>query len=234
MTSFSTAGEFINSGEFVVDVACGTASTCVVTSTGRVFSSGAADFGINGSGMLVSSQVFRELEFFHGILSPSPLDVKRRIEEEQLQQLETLRKNMEEMGVDRSHFPLRPFEVAQDASEKMNCSEATAGLQPPRFSMNDPLQLPKVMCGTYHCGLLTPEGALWLWGRNNCLQLSRDKAVMASGGESNYPLLAEFFARADLPLESCALGACHSLAVASRSPYNQCVRAPPSKAQNGI
>ncbi|CDI81323.1 hypothetical protein, conserved [Eimeria acervulina] len=207
-------GQFIHAGEFVVDVACGTASTCVVTSSGRVFSSGAADYGVNGSGMLISSQVFKELEFFQGILSPGLVEVKRRIEELQLQQLERLRKNFEEKGIERSHIVARPFEAPQDAPEDMNCGSATESVLSPSVSVGGGLRFPKVMSGTCHCGVLTPEGALWLWGRNDRLQLSREKSVMASGGESHYPLLAEFFTRAGLPLESCSLGPCHSLALA--------------------
>ncbi|CDJ47285.1 hypothetical protein, conserved [Eimeria brunetti] len=207
-------GQFINAREFVVDVACGTASTCVVTSSGRVFSSGAADFGVNGSGMLLSSRLFKELEFFQGVLSPSLVEAKRRLEEEQLQQLENLRKEMEEDGVKRSHLLSRPFEASPDASENADRDKTNAGSRSPSDFVSSRLKLPKVMCETYHCGLLTPEGALWLWGRNDCLQLSRAKPVMASGGESNYPILAEFFVRADVPLDSCAVGSCHSVALA--------------------
>ncbi|CDI85662.1 hypothetical protein, conserved [Eimeria praecox] len=212
--SVGSLTQFINAGEFVVDVACGTASTCVVTRSGRVFTSGAAYFGVNGSGMLVSTQAFKELEFFQGILAPDLLEAKRRIEEEQLQQLEKLRKALEGEGTEGPHTIVKPFETRQDVSKEINCASTAADSHSPCSSMSNVLRFPQVMCGTYHCGLLTPEGALWLWGRNDRLQLSRNKPVMASGRESNYPLSAEFFTRACVPLASCALGPWHSLALA--------------------
>lgn len=127
--------------------------------------------------MLISSQVFKELEFFQGILSPGLVEVKRRIEELQLQQLERLRKNFEEKGIERSHIVARPFEAPQDAPEDMNCGSAAESVLSPSVSVGGGLRFPKVMSGTCHCGVLTPEGALWLWGRNDRLQLSREKSV---------------------------------------------------------
>lgn len=143
--------------------------------SGRVFSSGAADFGVNGSGMLVSSKVFKELEFFQGILSPVLLEAKRRVVEEHLQHLEKLRKSIEEKGTKKFHTFARPFETYQDTPEEMHYKSAPAGS--PCLSVRAGVRFPKVMCGTYHCGLLTPDGALWVWGRNDCLQLGREKSV---------------------------------------------------------
>ncbi|KAL8445501.1 hypothetical protein Emed_005582 [Eimeria media] len=203
--------QFVESGEFVVDVACGAASTCVVTSLGRVLSSGAADYGLNGSGMLVSSKVFKELESFRGVLTPGIVEVQRRNEERQLQQLEAMKERLQqetETGVSSPPLVMRPFEASQaplEHSPNNNLSDIKTRMH---------TASPKVACGLYHCALLTPEGALWLWGRNDCLQLGQEKIVMASGGESNYPILADFFTRSDVPLESCAMGPAHSLAVA--------------------
>ncbi|KAL8451610.1 hypothetical protein Emag_002653 [Eimeria magna] len=203
--------QFVASGEFVVDVACGAASTCVVTSSGRVLSSGAADYGLNGSGMLVSSKVFKELESFRGVLTPGLSELQRRNEESHLKQLEAMKEKLQQEGASSSRLVMRPFEASEaplqdsphdsppDTTSRMRAHE---------------LGVPKVTCGAYHCGLLTPDGALWLWGRNDCLQLGQEKIVMASGGESNYPIVADFFTRSDVHLESCAMGPGHSLAVA--------------------
>ncbi|XP_026192082.1 E3 ubiquitin-protein ligase HERC2 [Cyclospora cayetanensis] len=207
-------GQFVDTEEFVVDVACGAASTCVVTSSGRVFSSGAADFGLNGSGMLVSSKVFKELEFFRGVLSSGFLEAQRRNEEGQLQQLEALRKNWDQQGGSPSYLPKKPFEAAQNSTLETPLGSSAASNCTGHLPADTRERLPSVFCGVFHCGLLTPEGCLWMWGRNNRMQLSKEKSVMASGGESNYPLLAEFFTRSDVQLEGCALGPFHSLAVA--------------------
>ncbi|CDJ43319.1 hypothetical protein, conserved [Eimeria tenella] len=204
-------GQFVRAGEFVVDVACGATTTCVATSSGRVFSSGAADYGVNGSGMLISSKVFRELEFFRGLLSPKLLEAQRLVEEGQLRELEAFRERFDQEGVNLSHLPMRPFDALQEAPEDSTCKNSTRCRA---YSVTGHLGLPKVMCGAEHCGLLTPEGVLWMWGRNDCLQLSKEKSVMASGGESNYPLLVDFFTRSDVPLGSCALGPNHTVALA--------------------
>ncbi|KAL8272309.1 hypothetical protein Esti_003763 [Eimeria stiedai] len=227
--------QFLASGEFVVDVACGAASTCVVTSeeacnllpygsqtqlvcrsgSGRVLSSGAADFGLNGSGMLVSSKIFKEIESFRGVLTPGILELQRRNEESHLQQLEAMKEKLQQEGGATSRLVMRPFQASQappqdspadslpDASSRMHSHERGAHTA-----------MPKVTCSAHHCGLLTPNGILWLWGRNDCLQLGQEKIVMASGGESNYPIVADFFTRSDVHLKSCAMGPGHSLAVA--------------------
>ncbi|KAL8436085.1 hypothetical protein Efla_002075 [Eimeria flavescens] len=205
--------QFVASQEFVVDVACGAASTCVVTSSGLVYSSGAADYGLNGSGMLVGSKAFKELESFRGVLSPAFLEVQRHNEERQLQELEAMKEKLVQEGAGPGRLTMRPFEASQGDLEGTQRSNRASIASHARKDGRR-LQQPKVMCGQYHCGLLTPDGTLWLWGRNDCLQLGQEKIVMASGGESNYPLLAEFFTRSDVRLESCALGPGHSLALA--------------------
>lgn len=139
-----------------------------------MFSSGAADYGVNGSGMLISSKVFRELEFFRGLLSPKLLEAQRLVEEGQLRELEAFRERFDQEGVNLSHLPMRPFDALQEAPEDSTCKNSTRCRA---YSVTGHLGLPKVMCGAEHCGLLTPEGVLWMWGRNDCLQLSKEKSV---------------------------------------------------------
>ncbi|KAL8436583.1 hypothetical protein ACSSS7_001615 [Eimeria intestinalis] len=207
--------QFVASGEFVMDVACGAASTCVVTSSGRVLSSGAADFGLNGSGMLVSSKEFKELESFRGVLAPGILELQRRNEQTHLQQLEAMKEKLQQEGGALNRLVLRPFEVSpaspQDSPQD-SLPDATSRIR--SHGLGARPATPKVTCGAYHCGLLTPDGLLWLWGRNDCLQLGLEKIVMASGGESHYPIVADFFTRSDVQLKACAMGPAHSLAVA--------------------
>lgn len=149
----------------------------IFSGSGRVFSSGAADFGLNGSGMLVSSKVFKELELFRRFLSPAYLDTQSCNEEVHLRKLEALKDEVAREGVQTGGLPMRPFEASQVFPQSIPGDSAPAATEADRYLFKDPHASPTVVCGAYHCALLTAEGHLWLWGRNDCLQLSQEKIV---------------------------------------------------------
>lgn len=126
--------------------------------------------------MLVSTKLFRELEFFRGLLSPDLLDSQRRAEENHLRELEALRKDFDQSGAPPVHIAMKPFEPAKGPSQEAPCNTAPA-TQAGGHSLGGRFAFPRVLCGAHHCALLIPDGELWLWGRNDCLQLSKEKPV---------------------------------------------------------
>lgn len=160
-----------------------------------MWSSGAADYGVSGSGMLLSSKYFKELEFFRGLLAPTIVESQRRNEEEQLRVLETLAeeidKGRETPSAPRPRGAFRPFRpqgIFPEGACRASHEGGSAGLAIDFQPLKGFQRFPRLFCGAFHCGLLTVDGDMWLWGRNDCLQLSREKPVGSSFTQSRSAL----------------------------------------------
>lgn len=72
-----------------------------------------------------------------------------------------------------------------------------------------------VKCGAGHTGLVTCDGDLYLMGRGRDGQLGRGDKLESSATERTVPTLVEYFSKNNLKVDDLALGANHTIAVAS-------------------
>lgn len=73
----------------------------------------------------------------------------------------------------------------------------------------------KVKCGAGHTGIVTKDGDLYLMGRGRDGQLGRSEGLESSATERTVPTLVEYFRNKNLHVDDLALGANHTIALAS-------------------
>jgi alpha-tubulin suppressor-like RCC1 family protein len=72
-----------------------------------------------------------------------------------------------------------------------------------------------VKCGAGHTGIVTHSGDLYLMGRGRDGQLGRGSELESNATERTVPTLVEFFRSQNMHVEDLALGANHTIALAS-------------------
>ena len=72
-----------------------------------------------------------------------------------------------------------------------------------------------VKCGAGHTGIVTKQGDLYLMGRGRDGQLGRGDKLESVATERTVPTLVEYFRNQNLHVEDLALGANHTVALAS-------------------
>jgi len=160
---------FVEQGEEVKQVACGSQHTIVLTSEGRLYSAGKGDFGRLGRGDTRDSAEFEEIEYFFqsndSILSPQePTDIVKVGAGNNFTAAMSSQGELWVWG--RNDYG--QLGLGEEAMGDMYSAERY-----PRLVRSLPVEGHRVVdfdCGEYHLVALTASGAIYEWGNRTWLE----------------------------------------------------------------
>lgn len=160
---------FVEQGEEVRQVACGSQHTLVLTSEGRLYSTGKGDFGILGRGDTRDATEFEEIEYFFqsndSILNPNdPTTIVKVGAGSNFSA--ALSQNGELWVWGRNDYG--QLGLGEEAMGDMYSAERY-----PRLVRSLPVEGHRIVdfdCGEHHLVILTGSGAIYEWGNRTWLE----------------------------------------------------------------
>jgi len=160
---------FVEDGEEIRQVVCGAQHTLVLTTEGRLYSTGKGDFGLLGRGESADEVEFEEIEYFHqtndSILAPSEPPVIVKVSAGKNFSAALSQHGELWMWGRNDHGQLG---LGEEAMGDMYSAERY-----PRLVRSLPIEGHRIIdmvCGEQHLVCLTAAGAIYEWGSRNWLE----------------------------------------------------------------
>lgn len=169
LTEPTIVQRLVEAGEEVIQVACGSQHTLILTREGRLYSTGKGDFGRLGRGDTSDEPEFEEIEYFtqanDSILNPhEPTNIVKVAAGDNFSA--ALSQNGELWVWGRNDYG--QLGLGEEAMGDMYSAERY-----PRLVRSLPLEGHRVVdfaCGEYHLVALTASGSLYEWGNRTWLE----------------------------------------------------------------
>lgn len=161
--------QFVDDGEEVRQVACGSQHTIILTAEGRLYSTGKGDYGLLGRGDSSDEPEFEEIEYFHqandSVLNPSESPIIVKVDAG-ANFSAALSRDGELWVWGRNDYG--QLGLGEEAMGDMYSAERY-----PRLVRTLPVEGHRIVdmaCGEHHIVCLTSAGALYEWGNRFWLE----------------------------------------------------------------